>query len=79
MDMVLPFVCSGSAGCDMRMGAALILSVGKRQEPLGDVHLLKRDVHDGGNSRIGEPSVTGHGFLFPVIEFRVAVERGISL
>ena len=56
-------VRGGSAGCDMRMRAALILSVGKRQEPLGDVNLLKRDVHDGGNSRIGEHSVTGHGFL----------------
>jgi hypothetical protein len=36
-------VCGGGAGGDMRMGAALILSVGKRQEPVGNVHLLKRD------------------------------------
>jgi hypothetical protein len=47
----------------MRMGAALILSVGKRQEPVGNVYLLKRDVHDGDNSRIGEPSVIGHDVL----------------
>jgi len=45
-------VRGGGAGGDMRMGAALILRVGKRQEPIGNVHLLKRDVHDGGNSRI---------------------------
>ena len=53
----------GSAGGDMRMRATLILSVGKRQEPVGNVHPLKRDVHDGANSGIGKPSVTGHGVL----------------
>ena len=59
----LAVVRGRGAGGDMRMGAALILSAGKRQEPVGNVHLLKRDVHDSGNSRIGEPSVTGHGVL----------------
>jgi hypothetical protein len=52
----------GTSG-DMRMGAALILSIGKRKKPVGNVHLLKRNVHDGGNGRVGEASVIDHGVL----------------
>ena len=55
----------------MHMGAALILSAWKPQEPVGNIHLLKRDVHDGGNSGIGRLRSLVMVFFFPVIEFHV--------
>ena len=53
----------GGASGDIRMGAALILSIGKRKKPVGNVHLFKSDLHDGGNGRVGEAAVTDHGVL----------------
>jgi hypothetical protein len=62
----------------MRMRAALILSVGKRQEPVSNVHVLKRDVHDGGNSRMESLRSLVMVFFFPVIKFRLLWQGDIS-